>query len=92
MTTIFQSLIRRKKVNTNVESVIKPNILTKAASSSESNKKVGLTGTNVKTYKDIWALLHFKISEMKKAGITEINLDDILAKMKKLEGKTVGYN
>lgn len=47
--------------------------------------------TRVKTYKDIWALLHFKLSAMKSAGKTEINLDDLLNKMKKLEGKTVQY-
>lgn len=47
--------------------------------------------TRVKTYKDIWALLHFKLSAMKSSGKTEINLDDLLSKMKKLEGKTVQY-
>jgi len=47
--------------------------------------------TRVKTYKDIWALLHFKLSAMKSSGKTEINLDDLLNKMKKLEGKTVQY-
>ena len=57
----------------------------------EINIQNTIVGTRIKTYKDIWALLHFKLSAMKSAGKTEINLDDLLNKMKKLEGKTVQY-
>lgn len=40
-----------------------------------------------KTYKDVWAILHFKLSHMKEDGV-EITAEDILKKMEKLEKKT----
>jgi len=40
-----------------------------------------------KSYKDIWAILHFKLSHMKEDGV-EITAEDILKKMEKLEKKT----
>ena len=60
-----------------------------ADNNSPSCDNPGVKFVNGKSYHDIWALLHFKLSAMTKSGKTEIEISQILSIMQNLESKVV---